>query len=80
MIASAPFPGMTALHLRGRRRADGIPRRGPSHTFKIGLLLSESTGYGRGVLQGIAAFAEDHPECTFRVEAPNGKGIAILRA
>ncbi|MFT3780970.1 MAG: substrate-binding domain-containing protein [Nibricoccus sp.] len=45
-------------------------------SFKIGLLLSAETEYGRGVLRGVADFAEDHPHCLFRVVEPDRTGIA----
>lgn len=46
--------------------------------LKIGLLLSADTEYGRGVLRGVADFAEDHPHCLFRVVEPDRAGIATM--
>jgi LacI family transcriptional regulator len=47
---------------------------------KIGLLLSEKTEYGRGVLRGIADFAKDYPHWRFRVEDPDLAGLAAMKA
>ena len=64
-----------------RRPVSALSRkRNAPRTFRIGVLLSETTGYGRGVLRGIADFAEDHPEWRFRVEPPERQGIAVLQA
>jgi len=46
--------------------------------IKVGLLLSADAEYGRGVLRGVADFAEDHPHCLFRVVEPDRTGIATL--
>lgn len=46
--------------------------------LKFGLLLSADTEYGRGVLRGVADFAEDHPHCIFRVVEPEQAGMATL--
>ncbi|MBW8781706.1 MAG: substrate-binding domain-containing protein [Verrucomicrobia bacterium] len=47
-------------------------------TLSIGLLLSEKTEYGQGVLRGIADFAKDHPHCRFRVVSPDRAGIEAM--
>ena len=53
-------------------------RRASSKYYKIGLLLSENTEYGRGVLRGIANFAKDYPQWHFRVAPPDGSGLKAL--
>jgi len=52
--------------------------RGTPRILKIGLLLSENTEYGRGVLRGIADFAKDNPHCRFRVGTPDRAGIGAM--
>jgi LacI family transcriptional regulator len=47
---------------------------------KVGLLLSGNAEYGRGVLQGIANFAKDHPGWQFKVESPTLAGLRSLAA
>jgi LacI family transcriptional regulator len=71
---------MPSARRKTDRKRTETARRSALRTFKIGLLLSEATGYGRGVLQGIAGYAEDHPEWKFRVESPDRAGIDLLRA
>jgi hypothetical protein len=46
---------------------------------KIGLLLSETTEYGRGVLRGIANFAKDYPNWQFNVVTPTAAGVKTLK-
>jgi LacI family transcriptional regulator len=57
-----------------------MPKRGTLKTTRIGLLLSEKTEYGRGVLRGIADFAKDNPHLRFRVEDPDRAGLAAMEA
>jgi AraC-like DNA-binding protein len=57
-----------------------MPKRGTLKTTRIGLLLSEKTEYGRGVLRGIADFAKDNPHLRFRVEDPGRAGLAAMDA
>lgn len=54
-----------------------MPKISPKN-LKIGLLLSADAEYGRGVLRGVADFAEDHPHCLFRVVEPDRAGIATM--
>jgi LacI family transcriptional regulator len=57
-----------------------MPKRGTSKVAKVGLLLSEKTEYGRGVLRGIADFAKDHPHWRFKVQDPDRRGLAAMDA
>lgn len=72
------MPPSTVRQLR--RIEAQTSKRGTLRTFKIGILLSETVGYARGVLRGVADFAEDHPEWKFRVESPDRAGIETLKA
>lgn len=51
----------------------------PPRAFRIGLLLSPESEYGRGVMRGIADFAADHPDwrcCVFKPDAAGVRGLA----
>jgi LacI family transcriptional regulator len=63
--------------MRARYHVSEMPKISQK-IFKIGLLLSADTEYGRGVLRGVADFAEDHPHCVFRVIDPDKSGIAAM--